>query len=51
MTPELAAYDTYLRKMINRTKFDVCTPSGVGGAKTDRHTDQERIALCSIDTF
>ena len=47
MTPKLAAYDTHLRTMINHAKLDMCTPRSVGGVKTD----QERIALYSIDTF
>ena len=38
-----ASYDTHPGLVINRAKFDVFTSSGIGGIKTDTHTD--RIAL------
>ena len=27
-------------EMINRAKFDICTPGSVAAVKTDRHTDR-----------
>ena len=39
-------YDTYLKKMINCAKFDVCKPNSFGRAKTDRQTSKHNCALC-----
>ena len=41
-------YDTHLGVVINRTKFDVRTPSSLGGIKTHTDTLRGRIALCCI---
>ena len=44
MTSQLPV-DTHYEVVINRAKFDVCTPSSIRGIKTDKHTDRFTIRL------